>query len=183
MRNRNYCPSSKTKISPNKALKLLPSVARTGLRYAAASRLALRYASRGNAMLTKILVSLLFALPVISLAAELEFEGAPEVKVLVMDGVAQTESVPRQKAREFRAVVVREGDQFYWASRNNEPLVKRESGAYITYVAASGAGYVRVLIPAMRKLHDSLPQDQRDQGFVYMEHLVNQMGSITYFGK
>ena len=139
--------------------------------------------SKGNVMLTKLLVFLLLALPVMSHATELEFEGTPEVKVQVMDGVAQTEAVAPQKAPEFRALVVREGDQFYWASRNNVPLIKRESGAYATYVAANGAGYVRVLIPAMRKLHDSLPPDQRKRGFLYMEHLINQMGSITYFGK
>jgi hypothetical protein len=66
--------------------------------------------------LAKLLVFLLLALPVMSHATEFEFEGTPEVKVQVMDGVAQTEAVAPQEAREFRAVVVREGDQFYWAN-------------------------------------------------------------------
>jgi len=35
----------------------------------------------------------------------------------------------------------------------------------------------------MRKLRESLPPEQRDKEFLYMEHLVHQMGSITYFGK
>jgi hypothetical protein len=142
-----------------------------------------RYAFRGNTMLTKLMLPLLLVFPLLSLAADIEFEGTPEVKVQVMDGAAQTESVPPQKTREFRVVIVRDGDQFYWASRNNVPLIKRESGAYITYVAANGAGYVRVLIPAMRKLIDSTPQSQRTGEFVYMEHMVILMGSITYYGK
>lgn len=134
-------------------------------------------------MRARLLLFLVLTLPTTLLAAELEFEGSPAVKVQVIEGVAQTEPVVPLKAREFRAVVVREGDQFLWASRNNVPLVKRESGAYVTYVAANGAGYVRVLNPAMRKLRESLPAEQREREFVYMEHLVNQMGSITYFGK
>ena len=139
--------------------------------------------TKGNAVLTKIIFPLLITFSLPSFAAEIEFEGTPEVKVQVMDGAAQAESVQPQKAREFRVVIARDGDQFYWASRNNAPLIKRESGAYITYVAANGAGYVRVLIPAMRKLNDSTPGNQRTKEFMYMEHMVNQMGSITYYGK
>ena len=63
--------------------------------------------SEGNVMLTKLLVFLLLALPVMLHATELEFEGTPEVKLQVMDGIAQTEAVAPQKAAEFRAVVVR----------------------------------------------------------------------------
>jgi hypothetical protein len=116
-------------------------------------------------------------------AAEVEFEGTPSVKVEVLKGVAQTQAVPPQRAREVNVRIVRSGNGYLWASRNNVPMVKHESGVYVTYVATTGSGYVRVLSPAMRRAVESLPPDQRDQEIVYMEHMVNQLGSITYFGK
>lgn len=116
-------------------------------------------------------------------AADIEFEGTPSVKVEVREGVAQTATVPTHRASEVAVRVMRSADGFLWASRKNVPLVKQESGAYVTYVATTGAGYIRVLSPAMRRAVSSLPAEQRDQEFFYMEHMVDQLGSITYFGK
>lgn len=134
-------------------------------------------------MLLRLLMLFVAAIPTPLLGADLEFEGTPSVRVLVTAGVAQTESLTPIQAKEFRVVIVRDGEGFVWASRNNVPLIKRESGAYVTYVAATGAGYVRIFNPGMRKLRDSLSPDQREKEFVYMEHLITQMGSVTYFGK
>ena len=116
-------------------------------------------------------------------AADVEFEGTPSVKVEVREGVAQTQTVPQQRASEMGVRVMRSANGYLWASRNNVPLVKQESGAYVTYVANTGAGYIRVLNPAMRRAVQSMPTEQRDKEFLYMEHMVNQLGSITYFGK
>lgn len=116
-------------------------------------------------------------------AAEVEFEGTPSVKVEVHEGVAQTQAVPLARAREFSVRIVRNGNAYLWASRNNVPLFKQEAGAYVTYVATTGAGYVRVLSPSMRKALAALPTEQREREFVYVEHMVNQLGSVTYFGK
>ena len=66
-------------------------------------------------------------------ATELEFEGTPSVKVEVSEGAAQTQPVPPHRAREFGVKVVRSASGYVWASRNNVPLVKHESGAYVTY--------------------------------------------------
>lgn len=62
------------------------------------------------------------------------------------------------------------------------PLVKQEARAYVTYVATTGAGYVRVLSPSMRKALAAMAPEQREKEF-YVEHMVNQLGSVTYFGK
>jgi len=62
-------------------------------------------------------------------------------------------------------------------------LERIESGAYITYAAESGAGYVRVINPSMRSAIKSLPTAQQEKEFVYVEHLVGRLGSVAYFGK
>jgi hypothetical protein len=118
-----------------------------------------------------------------SAAAEVEFEGVPSVKVEVYEGAAQTQAVPSARAREFSVRIVRSGNTYLWASRNNVPLVKQESGAYVTYVATTGAGYVRVLSPSMRNALAAIAPERREKEFVYVEHMVNQLGSVTYFGK
>ena len=81
---------------------------------------------------------------------ETEFEGRPAVKVELGDGKSSTAPISAQEAKEYRVVITREGDRYFWASRNNLPLSKHESGGYVTYVAQSGAGYIRVLAPFMR---------------------------------
>lgn len=134
-------------------------------------------------MHSHILLALIVLVASVASAAEIEFEGTPAVKVEVAEGAAQTQAVLPQRAREFGVKVVRTGSEYAWASRKNVPLIKHESGAYVTYVAANGAGYVRVLNPAMRKALQALPQEQREKEYVYMEHIVNQLGSITYYGR
>jgi hypothetical protein len=62
-------------------------------------------------------------------------------------------------------------------------MTRHQSGIYFTYVAASGAGYVRVLTEEARSMVESLPAAERDRQFLYMEHLTIHFGSITYFGK
>lgn len=106
-------------------------------------------------------------------AAETEFEGTPQTKVEVTLGATTSEAVPRDEREKRRVVITRDGDKYYWASRNNTPLYKLDSGDYVTYVAATGVGYVRVLSP----------RKAIGRNVTYMEHLTVQMGSITYFGK
>ena len=112
-----------------------------------------------------------------------EFEGLPMVKVEVREGKATTQMVSPNRQSEFRVRIVRDGDRFLWVTRNNLPMVKQESGSYVTYTAVSGTGYVRVLGPALRAAIQQLPAEQRDREFIYTEHMLHQLGSITYFGK
>ena len=116
-------------------------------------------------------------------AAELEFEGTPSVKVVLLEGKPQSASVAGLEATELRVVIVREGDKYFWRSRENVPLMKTVSGSYVTYLAMNGAGYIRVLTPEMRKLREQLPAAEREKEYVYMEHLINQLRSVTYLGK
>jgi hypothetical protein len=105
-------------------------------------------------------------------AADTEFEGTPGTKVEVTLGAVSSEKVPKGEALQHRVLITREGDQYFWASRNNTPLYRLDSGDYVTYIAATGVGYVRVLNPSKA----------RGRKVTYMEHLTVQLGSVTYFG-
>ncbi len=85
------------------------------------------------------------ATPAAAQAPMTVFKGRPQVKI-VEQGVARSpETVDRQNASNLECVISQIGDSYYWASRENKPLVRRDSGGFVTFVAADGAGYVRVV--------------------------------------
>jgi hypothetical protein len=135
-------------------------------------------------MITRLVVyALIVGLSQALHAQVIEFEGVPTVRLEVREGKATTYPVESSRQSEFRVQIVRDGDRYLWATRGNLPMVKQESGSYVTYTAASGAGYVRVLGPALRAATHQLPAEQRAREFIYTEHMLHQLGSITYFGK
>ena len=61
-------------------------------------------------------------------------------------------------------------------------VARSESGAYVTYHALNGSGYVRVLSLSMRRMADLLPENERRQQVRYMEHLTLGFSTFTYIG-
>jgi hypothetical protein len=116
-------------------------------------------------------------------AAELEFEGTPDIKVMMLEGKPQSAPLAGLEATKLRVVIVCDRDKYFWRSRENVPLMKTVSGSYITYFALNGSGYIRVLTPEMRRLREQLPAGEREKEYVYMEHLINQLRTVTYLGK
>lgn len=109
------------------------------------------------------------------------FSGIPSVKV----SEAGTERVPlaldRSDAVNVACVVSEIGGKFYWATRENTEMVRLERGAFITYVAVNGAGYVRVISPSFKAAASQMsPTEER---FDYVEHALIGLRSVTYWGK
>jgi hypothetical protein len=93
----------------------------------------------------------------------------------------QGEVVPvRESAVNFECVISKIGQDYYWASRENRPMVRIEAGAFITFVALDGAGYVRMVAPGEKKTV-SLMGDTEAK-FDYVEHLLIGLKSVTYYG-
>ncbi len=118
-----------------------------------------------------------------ALGAQLEFLGEPVTKIEISDAVTSSSAIPPSEAKRHRAVITREGGQYFWASRGGIPMTRVESGGYVTYVAVTGEGYVRTLLPAGLDALYQLPPEEREKQFAYTEHLVHQLGSTTYFGR
>lgn len=116
-------------------------------------------------------------------ATDVEFQGTPILRIDVANGLPTTQVIRPNRAREFDVVILRTDVGYVWASRNNLAMEKIDAISYVTYVAKNGSGYVRVLSPLLRKILPELPAELREREFVYMEHLVHQLGSITYYGK
>ena len=108
------------------------------------------------------------------------FQGTPQFRINEL-GVERAEALSRQVAADFAVVISKIGDDYYWASRENLPLVEVDGGgAFVTYVAANGSGYVRVIKPEMKAVA-SLPGGASAR-YDYVEHLLLGLTSVTYYG-
>ena len=111
------------------------------------------------------------------------FEGRPIKKVQVSFDSVLESYLTGDEGLAFSVRIVEQNGRFYWASREMKEMQRDESGAYITYHALDGSGYVRVAGPMLSDLLPLLPPDMRRGDVEYMEHLITQFASITYYGK
>lgn len=108
------------------------------------------------------------------------FKGVPNLKISE-GGVERTpEPLANAVAVNLACVVSRIGDEYFWASRENVPLVMIESGAFITYLAVNGSGYVRVTKPELKAAVRQA--GGAEAAFDYVEHLLIGLKSVTYYG-
>jgi hypothetical protein len=133
--------------------------------------------------MNKFVAILLLALSGSAFAGELVFEGYPDKRIEITEQTSASYDVPKSKASEYRVVIEREGKNYYWRSRENLQLVRTQSGVYVTYLAANGSGYIRVLNDAMREMYKLLTDEEKQNNYLYMEHLIHRLGSITYYGR
>ena len=108
------------------------------------------------------------------------FTGLPAQKVSESGLDRRVDSVVRDAAVNLRCVVSEIGGKFYWASRDNKELVRLRSGAFTTFVAVDGSGYVRIIDPAQKAAVSLMSATEAK--FDYVEHLLLGLRSVTYFG-
>ncbi len=80
---------------------------------------------------------------------------------------------------EFKCTITKIEDQYYWTTRENLELIPTRSGAYITFVATNGAGYIKIIDPEIK----NDPTSGEWGPYDYMEHLLLGLSTVTYFGK
>jgi hypothetical protein len=105
------------------------------------------------------------------------FRGRPSVKISEGGVERLPETLSREKAINLECVISQIGDDFYWASRENVPMVPSESGAFITYIAVNGAGYK----PDLKEV--AAIMGETEAKFDYVEHITLGLKSVTYYGK
>jgi hypothetical protein len=112
--------------------------------------------------------------------AHTDFSGIPSVKISEGGLERSPETVDRAKAANLACVISEIGGKYYWASRENKLMVRHEGGAFVTYVAVDGAGYVRTILPSLKAAASLMsPTEER---FDYVEHVVLGLRSVTYYG-
>ncbi len=113
------------------------------------------------------------------------FTGVPEIKISEGGVNRVPENITKDKAIKFKCTITNIDNKYYWTSRENIELIPIASGAYITYWAVNGSGYVRVVKPELKeevKKFGAMTGDPEEK-FDYMEHLLLGLKSVTYYGK
>lgn len=108
------------------------------------------------------------------------FSGVPVLKVSEGGVERLPEPLPGDKAVNLGCVISEIGGKYYWATRENKEMVRRTSGAFITYIAVDGSGYVRVVDPSAKGAASMISPTEAK--FDYVEHLLVGLRSVTYFG-
>lgn len=108
------------------------------------------------------------------------FKGRPLINISEGGIERIVTDVPKDQAPNFACIISQISGKYYWASRENVELVAVQSGAFTTFTATNGSGYVRVLDPQMKQAATLMggPESKYD----YVEHLLVGLRSVTYYG-
>lgn len=131
-----------------------------------------------------ILISLAIASPLFGKEIII-FTGVPEIKISE-GGISRVpENLTKDKAIKFKCTITKIDDKYYWTSRENVELIPISSGAFITYWAVNGSGYVRIIKAESKQEVKKLGAMAGDPEakFDYVEHLLLGLKSVTYYGK
>lgn len=131
----------------------------------------------------KFIFGILLLFSFLASAQEVVFEGFPIKKIETDENSSNTSVLTESQGSKFKVTIVKNGDNYYWATRGNLQVIPMQSGFYITYLAVNGAGYIRTLAPEALTVFNQLSSEEQAKQYLYFEHLVHQMGSITYYGK
>ena len=108
------------------------------------------------------------------------FKGLPIVKISE-GGVSRVpENITRDKAVNIKCFISNIGGSYYWASRENVKLLRIDSGAFITFFAENGSGYIRLVNPDLKDAASLM--SETEARYDYIEHLLIGRRSVTYYG-
>jgi hypothetical protein len=138
-------------------------------------------------MRSVILATFIFLIAAVEVFAEevIVFTGVPEIKISEGGVNRVPESLTKDKAIKFKCTITKMDDKYYWTSRENVELVPIVSGAFITFWAVNGSGYIRLVKPEMKgevRRLGTIAGDPEAK-FDYVEHLLLGLKSVTYYGK
>lgn len=109
------------------------------------------------------------------------FTGIPSTKVTESGIERNAEKIEQSKALSVACVVKEIDGKFFWETRGNKALLKIDSGAFITFFAVDGSGYIRVIKPSLKDAASVMSNTEKN--FDYVEHLTLGLRSVTYYGK
>ena len=106
------------------------------------------------------------------------FKGYPAIKIVERGSSRDSNEVLAAKAPDLACVISNIDGKYYWASRENVEVHPMVSGAFTTYLAINGSGYVRISSPESRASLKTTGVAEYD----YVEHILWALSSITYYG-
>ena len=117
---------------------------------------------------------LLCLIAISTFAQEIVFQGTPTVRVFSTPERDTREQLDASAALKSQCVIVRQGKNYLWASRENAPMMRIDGPQFTVFIHRGGLGYVKVYTgvrgPATEKAE-------------YTEHITRGWEAITYWGR
>lgn len=123
-------------------------------------------------------VLILFA-SIAEAGSRIVFSGMPSVGATDAGVAREAKSIAAGEAKVLEVIVTEDGGKYFWASRENKPLVRFENERFITFVASGGEGYIKIAKPETMQM---LRAGIKGYPFTYIEHLTAGLTTYTYFG-
>jgi hypothetical protein len=111
---------------------------------------------------------------------ETVFRGRPSVQIVQGGDESNRSVLSAEKAEQYDCVISQINGEYFWATRENRPLVRIDKGAYVTFIAP-GAGYVKVVKPELKEAASLA--DAAAGKFDYIEHLTMGITTVSYYGR
>ena len=127
----------------------------------------------------KLLWWLLVFLPLATSAEIVVLNGLPDSRVISNAYGTQREQLSEGKQHEFRILITKKDDRYYWATRENREVFYTTSGAIHIFIDPNGSGYIEVFD------NNVLPESRQPGGkrYSYKEHLRLLLENYTYWGQ
>ncbi|MFM8558176.1 MAG: hypothetical protein ACKOC6_00975 [bacterium] len=119
-------------------------------------------------------LALLFAST--ALAATTVFSGTPETGVVSSMQDTKRVVLSSKDRTRYKCIIEKEGDDYYWVSRDRRLMAHTTSGPHHYFFAVVGAGFVKVMDTSA--LSSGTPI-----GFLYIEVLTLGLDSYSYWGQ
>jgi hypothetical protein len=103
------------------------------------------------------------------------FEGYPFSRVSSNEEMTEREELNEAQSKEYRVLIVKRGDKYFWASRENKELFYFTSGAIHWFIAPT-SGYIKIVDPKL------LNPDSDESVLLYVEHMGLVTNLISYWG-
>lgn len=117
-----------------------------------------------------ILLFLLLLSPSITFGANesVVLNGVPIVQSKGNIQQSENSQLSENQQKEYRLLITKYGEDYFWATRENRPLIKKQSGDISIFIEPSGAGYIRV--------------SEQGGKVLYLEHMAHGFQTVTYWG-
>lgn len=111
-----------------------------------------------------------------SASSRVVISAQPTVKVESTGDETKRYTLSPQEMAKYPLLITEEDGNFFWASRDNRPMIHTQSGMFHYYIAVDGAGYVKVWDATVFAKKGEPPV------FPYLENLSIMLNTITYWG-
>jgi hypothetical protein len=109
-----------------------------------------------------------------ALAQEIVFQGTPHVRAFSTPDNDTREKLDASAGQKNQCVIVRQGKNYLWASRDNARMTRVDGPQFTFFVHASGLGYVKVFTGVRGAATEKAE---------YIEHINNGWEVVTYWGR